>query len=288
MPLNPLGQSVGEQSYPFEIIKNKTLQFLARALPVLKLEYETIPKVARYLPANSYQHLLNPTHSSSSLTQDDMELVNQQLHGYSALSSSMRRRRRRRRDTQDSWNISRQANETTGGQASLNGVITKDGYKPIGAGQSSRSAQRQPGYVHAWHPGSIMQASGSLSVQPASRSAASEETNNKLKQQSASQVHPAQPQPEPQVSHKQNSPGDGNNAGSSDKQNGSASSTTDRLQTPAHHSKPQQVANGTIAPGAHAIEPNSAPAARQLAKVQPVEARRRLGCADSASGFTSA
>lgn len=62
-----------EQTYPFELIKNKTLQFLARALPVLKLEYETIPKVARYLPTNQ---LLNPTHLASPLTNAQMQRLN--------------------------------------------------------------------------------------------------------------------------------------------------------------------------------------------------------------------
>lgn len=73
LPLNPIGQSFSDQSYPFELIKNKTLQFLARALPVLKLEYETIPKVARYLPTNQ---LLNPTHQASPLTGDQFNQLN--------------------------------------------------------------------------------------------------------------------------------------------------------------------------------------------------------------------
>lgn len=76
VPINPLGQSVGDQSYPFELIKNKTLQFLARALPVLKQEYETIPKVARYLPTN---HLMNPTHQTSPLSSEHMHKLNQRF-----------------------------------------------------------------------------------------------------------------------------------------------------------------------------------------------------------------
>lgn len=74
--MNPIGQSFSDQSYPFELIKNKTLQFLARALPVLKLEYETIPKVARYLPSNQ---LLNPTHQASPLTSDQFNQLNQRF-----------------------------------------------------------------------------------------------------------------------------------------------------------------------------------------------------------------
>lgn len=263
------------------MIKNKTLQFLARALPVLKLEYETIPKVARYLPGASPHLLLNPTHSSSSLSQDDMELVNQHL-GYSMVPNALRRRRRRRRDTQDSRASSqRQVNETAPVQVNLNGVITKDGYKPIGlAGLSGKGTQRHPGYVHSWVPG-MMQASGSLSVQPArSQPAANlngaEETNNKPKQQSS---------PSAQLSAKQSSLAAGNNVSSNDRQNGSASLSS----SPASQAdkNPQQVANITTATGAHAIDAAELDS-RQSAKEKPVEARRRLGCADSASGFTSA
>lgn len=47
---------------------------MARALPVLKLEYETIPKVARYLPTNQ---LLNPTHQASPLSNDHLHQLNQ-------------------------------------------------------------------------------------------------------------------------------------------------------------------------------------------------------------------
>lgn len=77
VPVNPLGQSITDQPYPFELIKNKTLQFLARALPVLKSEYESIPKVARYLPVN---HVLNPTHHYSPLTESNLQAMNQRLY----------------------------------------------------------------------------------------------------------------------------------------------------------------------------------------------------------------
>jgi len=76
VPLNPLGQSVTEQAYPFELIKNKTLQFLARALPMLKLEYEVMPKVARYLPAHQ---LLNPTSLASPLGREHFQGLNRRL-----------------------------------------------------------------------------------------------------------------------------------------------------------------------------------------------------------------
>lgn len=99
VPLNPLGQFVNEQSYPFELIKNKTLQFLARALPMLKLEYETIPKVARYVPGHQ---LLNPTHQASPLATEHMSHLNERLYAGADPSSSSfmqatsKRRRRKR------------------------------------------------------------------------------------------------------------------------------------------------------------------------------------------------
>lgn len=69
-----MGQSINEQAYPFELIKNKTLQFLAKSLPILKSEYETIPKVARYLSANQ---LLNPTSHQSTLGHEHFNRLNQ-------------------------------------------------------------------------------------------------------------------------------------------------------------------------------------------------------------------
>lgn len=87
MPVNPLGQMIADQPYPFELIRNKTMQFLARALPVLKLEYESIPKVARYRPASPggpqiEHHLLNPTLYSSALTGDQIRRLNELPQNY--------------------------------------------------------------------------------------------------------------------------------------------------------------------------------------------------------------
>jgi len=47
LPVNPIGQSILGVSYPFELIKNKTLDFFSKTLPVLKAD-DTLPKVARY------------------------------------------------------------------------------------------------------------------------------------------------------------------------------------------------------------------------------------------------
>ncbi|CAL1280295.1 unnamed protein product, partial [Larinioides sclopetarius] len=72
IPINPLGQEFNGQPYPFELIKNKTLVFLSKALPYLK-EDPKIPKVSKitskkstYAPANSnsqdYQWQPNTPH----------------------------------------------------------------------------------------------------------------------------------------------------------------------------------------------------------------------------------
>ncbi|KAK3858088.1 hypothetical protein Pcinc_035697 [Petrolisthes cinctipes] len=51
LPLNPLGQSILGHSYPFDLIKNKTLDFFSKTLPILK-EDNTLPKVAKLRSKN--------------------------------------------------------------------------------------------------------------------------------------------------------------------------------------------------------------------------------------------
>nr|CAI5819700.1 unnamed protein product [Callosobruchus analis] len=46
IPRNPMGQNVLGAPYPFELIKNMTLRYLSRTLPILKAD-ETLPKVAQ-------------------------------------------------------------------------------------------------------------------------------------------------------------------------------------------------------------------------------------------------
>ncbi|KAK7788680.1 hypothetical protein R5R35_013959 [Gryllus longicercus] len=55
IPRNPMGQNVLGSPYPFELLKNKTLQFLSKTLPILKAD-ESLPKVAKYYqePPASY------------------------------------------------------------------------------------------------------------------------------------------------------------------------------------------------------------------------------------------
>nr|CAG4640875.1 EOG090X06KU [Eulimnadia texana] len=47
IPKNPLGHDFSGQSYPFELLRNKTLDFFSSTLPILK-EDKDLPKVAKY------------------------------------------------------------------------------------------------------------------------------------------------------------------------------------------------------------------------------------------------
>lgn len=47
LPLNPTGQTIDGVSYPFDLIKKKTLEFFSKTLPILKAD-DTLPKVAKY------------------------------------------------------------------------------------------------------------------------------------------------------------------------------------------------------------------------------------------------
>lgn len=51
LPLNPMNQNVDGVSYPFELLKRKTLAFFSRTLPILKAD-DTLPKVAKYEDAH--------------------------------------------------------------------------------------------------------------------------------------------------------------------------------------------------------------------------------------------
>lgn len=57
LPVNPIGQNVLGVSYPFELIKNKTLNFFSKTLPILKAD-DTLPKVAKYQDSHI---MYNPT-----------------------------------------------------------------------------------------------------------------------------------------------------------------------------------------------------------------------------------
>ncbi|CAB3240375.1 unnamed protein product [Arctia plantaginis] len=50
IPKNPMGQNPNGEPYPFELIRNQTLRFLSRTLPVLRAD-DTLPRVAHLPPA---------------------------------------------------------------------------------------------------------------------------------------------------------------------------------------------------------------------------------------------
>lgn len=170
-----MGQSVNEQAYPFELIKNKTLQFLAKSLPILKSEYETIPKVARYLPANQ---LLNPTSLQSPLGHGHFYELNRNGDA-SALSQPppfLRRRKRSAARQATSITVTEMMPNATlvvssahsahsagrigsaphqSRSAEAFAMITKDGLRPIGPGSRAPAEGLSAGQA------SVQQASGS-------------------------------------------------------------------------------------------------------------------------------
>ncbi|XP_075985951.1 spaetzle domain-containing protein 6 [Anticarsia gemmatalis] len=52
IPRNPMGQNPNGEPYPFELLRNQTLRFLSRTLPVLRAD-DTLPRVAHLPPAPS-------------------------------------------------------------------------------------------------------------------------------------------------------------------------------------------------------------------------------------------
>ncbi|KAJ8882547.1 hypothetical protein PR048_014358 [Dryococelus australis] len=64
IPRNPMDQHILGSSYPFELIKNKTLQFFSRTLPILKAD-DTLPKVAKYHQLEQQSEPLSENHLSA-------------------------------------------------------------------------------------------------------------------------------------------------------------------------------------------------------------------------------
>ncbi|KAH8413731.1 hypothetical protein KR222_005173, partial [Zaprionus bogoriensis] len=58
IPKNPLGQNVLGEPYPFELIRNQTLKFLSKTLPVLKAD-DTLPKVTQIIREEPVEQLDN-------------------------------------------------------------------------------------------------------------------------------------------------------------------------------------------------------------------------------------
>ncbi|XP_018573212.1 uncharacterized protein LOC108912465 [Anoplophora glabripennis] len=63
IPRNPMGQNVLGSPYPFELIRNMTLKFLSRTLPILKAD-ETLPKVAQLQDDLVSQNTITPTNNN--------------------------------------------------------------------------------------------------------------------------------------------------------------------------------------------------------------------------------
>ncbi|OTF73328.1 hypothetical protein BLA29_006591 [Euroglyphus maynei] len=75
IPRNPMGQYLNGEPYPFELIKNKTLQYLSKTLPYLKEEIDNIPKVARFVkPSEFFEN-----HSKRHARQANLEDLNKQI-----------------------------------------------------------------------------------------------------------------------------------------------------------------------------------------------------------------
>nr|CAD7431924.1 unnamed protein product [Timema monikensis] len=66
IPRNPMEQHVLGHPYPFELLKNKTLQFFSKTLPILKAD-ETLPKVAKYQKVEDQPFTSNHLSSNSHL-----------------------------------------------------------------------------------------------------------------------------------------------------------------------------------------------------------------------------
>ncbi|XP_065217347.1 uncharacterized protein spz6 [Planococcus citri] len=62
IPANPMNQNIYGTPYPFELIKNKTLEFFSRTLPILKAD-ETIPKVATLQAEPQYYLYQQPSNA---------------------------------------------------------------------------------------------------------------------------------------------------------------------------------------------------------------------------------
>ncbi|XP_023326401.1 uncharacterized protein LOC111699877 [Eurytemora carolleeae] len=91
LPVNPIGQNILGVSYPFELIKNKTLDFFSKTLPVLKAD-DTLPKVARYQDSHI---LYNPAIFNSQPT-PNLEFSEERFRRHTENQESEDRRRVRR------------------------------------------------------------------------------------------------------------------------------------------------------------------------------------------------
>ncbi|RZC37874.1 spaetzle-like protein, partial [Asbolus verrucosus] len=69
IPRNPMGQNVLGSPYPFELIRNMTLKYLSRTLPILKAD-ETLPKVAQLQDDLVLQNTITPFQNNDRVKRD--------------------------------------------------------------------------------------------------------------------------------------------------------------------------------------------------------------------------
>ncbi|XP_073961066.1 spaetzle domain-containing protein 6 isoform X2 [Choristoneura fumiferana] len=75
IPRNPMGQNPNGEPYPFELLRNHTLRFLSRTLPVLRAD-DTLPRVAHVSHANP-PHAQHATHAH--LAQQDTNSLEERM-----------------------------------------------------------------------------------------------------------------------------------------------------------------------------------------------------------------
>ncbi|CAH0551463.1 unnamed protein product, partial [Brassicogethes aeneus] len=72
IPRNPMGQNVMGSPYPFELIRNMTLKYLSRTLPILKAD-ETLPKVAQMQDDLISQNTITPFQNPNDRVKRDIK-----------------------------------------------------------------------------------------------------------------------------------------------------------------------------------------------------------------------
>ncbi|XP_059056055.1 uncharacterized protein LOC131849940 [Achroia grisella] len=77
IPKNPMGQSPNGEPYPFELIRDRALMFLARTVPVLRAD-DTLPRVT-HLAGTDHAHHAHHTHHThhTQYTRDQPDVHNQ-------------------------------------------------------------------------------------------------------------------------------------------------------------------------------------------------------------------
>nr|CAG4647918.1 EOG090X06KU [Moina brachiata] len=74
IPKSPMGRKVNGQAYPFELIRNKTLDFFSSTLPILKAD-KNLPKVAKYEDFDLVDSQNRKTKSKRDASGEEEEIV---------------------------------------------------------------------------------------------------------------------------------------------------------------------------------------------------------------------